>query len=98
MSGWIYENNFQKGTTQNYQKNYKHPSISSPKFKGLNTFDRMLKNNEKAGCTVHFVNEKLDGSNMITKNLFISKKDDKLDLKKKHKNSNEAFQKQLLKF
>lgn len=37
-----------------------HPSLL-PKFKGLNTFARILKEKEvKAGCTVHFVNEKLD--------------------------------------
>ena len=49
-----------------------------PKFKGLNTFSRMLKNNEKkAGCTVHFVNEKLDsGNTIIQKNFFINSKDD----------------------
>ena len=36
-----------------------HPSLL-PKFKGLNTFSRMLKNKEKkAGCTVHFVNKKI---------------------------------------
>jgi folate-dependent phosphoribosylglycinamide formyltransferase PurN len=38
-----------------------HPSLL-PKFKGLNTFARILKNKEKkTGCTVHYVNEKLDG-------------------------------------
>ena len=32
-----------------------HPSLL-PKFKGLNTYSRMLKNNEKkAGCTVHLL-------------------------------------------
>ena len=75
-----------KNLIQNYQKKIIniHPSLL-PKFKGLNTFDRMLKNNEKkAGCTVHFVNEKLDGGNMIIKkSFFISKKDNELDLKKK---------------
>ena len=55
--------------SKNLIKNYRnriiniHPSLL-PKFKGLNTFSRMLKNKEKkAGCTVHFVNEKLDGGN-----------------------------------
>ena len=33
-----------------------HPSLL-PKFKGLNTFERVLKNKEKkTGCTVHHVN------------------------------------------
>ena len=35
-----------------------HPSLL-PKFKGLNTFSKVLENNEKkTGCTVHYVNEK----------------------------------------
>ena len=59
-----------------------HPSLL-PKFKGLNTFSRMLKNNEKkAGCTVHFVNEKLDsGNTIIQKIFFINSKDDEKTLK-----------------
>ena len=45
-----------------------HPSLL-PKYKGLNTFERVLKSNEKlTGCTVHFVNEKLDGGKIIIKN------------------------------
>jgi folate-dependent phosphoribosylglycinamide formyltransferase PurN len=37
-----------------------HPSLL-PKYKGLNTHERALENNEKySGCTVHFVNSKLD--------------------------------------
>ena len=61
-----------------------HPSLL-PKFKGLNTFARMLKNKEKkAGCTVHYVNEKLDsGSKIILKKFFINQKDDEKILKKK---------------
>ena len=61
-----------------------HPSLL-PKFKGLNTFTRMLENNEKkAGCTVHYVNEKLDsGSKIVQKNFFINIKDDENILKKK---------------
>ena len=35
-----------------------HPSLL-PKYKGLNTHKRVLKNNEKySGCTVHFVSPK----------------------------------------
>ena len=50
-----------------------HPSLL-PKFKGLNTFERVLKNNEKkTGCTVHFVNDKLDsGKTIIQKTCFIN--------------------------
>ena len=61
-----------------------HPSLL-PKFKGLNTFSRMLKNNEKkGGCTVHYVNEKLDsGSTIIQKMFAINSKDDELSLMKK---------------
>ena len=44
-----------------------HPSLL-PKYKGLNTFKRAIKNNDKiTGCTVHYVNEKLDGGKIILK-------------------------------
>ena len=47
-----------------------HPSLL-PKFKGLNTFKKILKKKEiKTGCTVHFVNEKLDSGNIIIKKSF----------------------------
>ena len=61
-----------------------HPSLL-PKFKGLNTFERILKNHEKAtGCTVHFVNEKLDnGKIIIIKKFFILRNDDAKKIKKK---------------
>ena len=61
-----------------------HPSLL-PKFKGLNTFSRMLKNKEKkAGCTVHYVNEKLDSGSIIAqKSFFIDSNDNELILKKK---------------
>jgi len=42
-----------------------HPSLL-PKYKGLNTHDRALKNKEKfSGCTVHFVSAKLDSGKII---------------------------------
>ena len=61
-----------------------HPSLL-PKFKGLNTFARMLKNKEiKAGCTVHYVNEKLDsGTTILQKKVYIDKLDDEKKLKMK---------------
>ena len=61
-----------------------HPSLL-PKYKGLNTFARMLENKEKkAGCTVHYVNTKLDGGNIIIqKSFFVDAKDNVFDLKKK---------------
>ena len=61
-----------------------HPSLL-PKFKGLNTFSRILENKEiKAGCTVHYVNEKLDsGSKIIQKSFLIDANDDPNILKEK---------------
>ena len=42
-----------------------HPSLL-PKYKGLDTHKRALNNNEKySGCTVHFVNSKLDSGKII---------------------------------
>ena len=45
----------------------------------------MIKNKEKkAGCTVHYVNEKLDGGNNIIQKIFFTKSDDnELKLKTK---------------
>ncbi|MBD1134505.1 phosphoribosylglycinamide formyltransferase [Pelagibacterales bacterium SAG-MED48] len=42
-----------------------HPSLL-PKFKGLNTHERAIRNKEKySGCTVHFVDSKLDSGKII---------------------------------
>ena len=53
-----------------------HPSLL-PKYKGLNTHSRAIANNEKfSGCTVHFVNSKLDSGRIILqKKVRIYKKD-----------------------
>ena len=61
-----------------------HPSLL-PKFKGLNTFEKVLKGKEKkTGCTVHFVNEKLDAGQIVLKKIFyIDKQDNIASLKKK---------------
>ena len=61
-----------------------HPSLL-PKYKGLNTHERVIKNNEKySGCTVHFVNDKLDsGKVILQKRLKILKNDDAYKLSKK---------------
>jgi phosphoribosylglycinamide formyltransferase-1 len=61
-----------------------HPSLL-PKYKGLNTFARVLQNNEKkTGCTVHHVSEKLDNGHIIAKRSFyISPIDNENTLKKK---------------
>ena len=81
---------YMKIISKNFLKNFRkdivniHPSLL-PKFKGLNTFKRVLKNNEKkTGCTVHFVNEKLDGGKIIVRKSFpINKKDTELLIKNK---------------
>ena len=42
-----------------------HPSLL-PKYKGLNTHHRAIMNKDKfAGCTVHYVTEKLDSGKII---------------------------------
>ncbi len=42
-----------------------HPSLL-PKYKGLNTHERVINSKEKfSGCTVHLVNSKLDGGKII---------------------------------
>ena len=53
-----------------------HPSLL-PKYKGLNTHDRALKNKEKfSGCTVHFVTPKLDSGKIIMQKKVNIKKND----------------------
>ena len=61
-----------------------HPSLL-PKYKGLNTHKRVIKNNEKfSGCTVHIVNSKLDsGKIILQKKIRILKKDDENSLSKR---------------
>ena len=42
-----------------------HPSFL-PKYKGLNVVERAMEAGEKVtGCTVHYVNEELDGGEII---------------------------------
>ena len=59
-----------------------HPSLL-PKFRGLDTFSRILKHEEKkTGCTVHYVNEKLDNGKIIAqKSFYINSQDDENTLK-----------------
>ena len=81
---------FMKILSNNFIKNFKgkilniHPSLL-PKYKGLNTHKRVLNNKEKySGCTVHFVNSKLDsGKIIIQKKVKISKKETEASLAKK---------------
>ena len=81
---------FMKILSKNFIKKFKgkivniHPSLL-PKYKGLNTYKRALKNKEKfAGCTVHYVTAKLDsGKIILQKKVKIRKKDTINSLKKK---------------
>jgi len=62
---------FMKILSINFIKNFNgkiiniHPSLL-PKYKGLNTHQRVIDNKEKfSGCTVHYVNSKLDSGKII---------------------------------
>ena len=85
MLSGLYENNPKK-IIKNYQKKIIniHPSLL-PKFKGTNTYERVIKNKEiKTGCTVHYVNNKLDdGGIIIKKSFFLNSKDNKDTLSQK---------------
>ena len=81
---------FMKILSKNFIKKFNgkilniHPSLL-PNYKGLNTHERVILNNEKfSGCTVHIVNEKLDsGKIILQKKVKISKKDNSETLSKK---------------
>ena len=76
--------------SKNFIKSFKgkilniHPSLL-PKYKGLNTHQRAISNSDKySGCTVHFVNSKLDSGRIILqKKVKISKSDTTKSLAKK---------------
>jgi len=62
---------FMKILSKNFIKNFDgkiiniHPSLL-PRYKGLNTHQRAISNNDKfSGCTVHYVNSKLDSGKII---------------------------------
>ena len=61
-----------------------HPSLL-PKYKGLNTHQKALKNNDKySGCTVHYVTDKVDsGKIILQKKVKINRKDSLNTLTKK---------------
>ena len=61
-----------------------HPSLL-PKYKGLNTHKRVIKNKEKfTGCTVHYVNKYLDSGRIISqKKIKINSKDTEKTIEKK---------------
>ena len=81
---------FMKILSKDFIRNFKgkilniHPSLL-PKYKGLNTHHRAIQNKEKySGCTVHFVNSKLDsGKIILQKKVKLSKKETPSSLQKK---------------
>ena len=81
---------FMKVLSDKFIKDFKykilniHPSLL-PKYKGLNTHKRVLKNKEKfSGCTVHYVTNKLDSGRIILqKKVRIIKADNEKALRKK---------------
>ena len=81
---------FMKILSKNFIKKFKgkilniHPSLL-PRYKGLNTHDRVIANKEKfSGCTVHLVNSKLDaGKIILQKKVRIFKNDTSKKLSKR---------------
>ena len=81
---------FMKILSENFIKRFKgkiiniHPSLL-PKYKGLNTHQRAINNKEKySGCTVHYVNSKLDsGKIILQKKVKIFETDDSNKLAKR---------------
>ena len=81
---------FMKILSKSFIKNFNgkilniHPSLL-PKYKGLNTHEKAIKNKDKySGCTVHFVNSKLDSGKIINqKKVRINKFDTPKTLAKK---------------
>ena len=81
---------FMKVLSNNFIKTFRykiiniHPSLL-PKYKGLDTHERVLKNKEKfSGCTVHHVTSKLDsGKIILQKKVIINKNETVRSLKMK---------------
>ena len=81
---------FMKILSKSFIKNFKgtilniHPSLL-PKHKGLNTHERAIKSKDKySGCTVHFVNSRLDSGKIINqKKVRINKSETPKTLAKK---------------
>jgi len=73
---------FMRILSKGFIKNFKgkilniHPSLL-PKFKGLNTHERAIRNKEiYSGCTVHFVNSRLDSGKIVLQKKVKIKKND----------------------
>ena len=81
---------FMKILSKNFIKKFNkpilniHPSLL-PKYKGLNTHERVIKNKEKySGSTVHLVSKKLDsGKIILQKKIKVSKNDSIKTIEKK---------------
>ena len=76
-----------------------HPSLL-PKYKGLNTHERVLKKKDKfSGCTVHYVNQNLDsGEIILQKKIRVAKNENIKSLEKKVlKIEHEIYPKSILK-
>ena len=81
---------FMKILTSSFIKKFNHKIINIhpsllPRYKGLNTHERSIKNKDKfSGCTVHYVTSKLDSGKIIMqKKVRISSKDNSKSLAKK---------------
>ena len=96
---------FMKILSKRFINKFKHPILNIhpsllPKYKGLNTHKRVINKKEKfTGCTVHFVNHRLDsGKIILQKKIKIYKTDttkslEKRLLKHEHKIYPEAIKK-----
>jgi len=88
--GFICLAGFMKIVSKNFIKKFDgkiiniHPSLL-PKYKGLNTHHKAITNKDKfAGCTVHYVTEKLDSGRIILqKKIKVASKDNSVSLAKK---------------
>ena len=81
---------FMKILSKNFIKKFRgkiiniHPSLL-PKYKGLNTHQKAIENNDKfSGCTVHYINSMLDsGKIILQRKVKINKNDNEFTLEKK---------------
>ena len=96
---------FMKILSSNFIKKFEgkilniHPSLL-PKFKGLNTHQRVIDKKEKySGCTVHYVNSKLDSGKIILQaKVRVGKNDTATSLAKKVlKEEHKLYPKSILK-
>ena len=96
---------YMKILSKKFIKNFKgkiiniHPSLL-PKYKGLNTHEKVIKNKEKyTGCTVHYVNNKLDsGKIILQKKVKIFKNDNPKSIKRRVLNEeHQTYYKAILK-